>query len=997
MDKEIEKIRKRRRAEQRAARINEVINATGWTEEKALEEMDYARNKLKISFKDYSDYQLFKYDREKLEDVYKGILFEERREKKKKEALETIEFQKHYVKKIMERTGWSESLTEEKIEKARLNVGCTYKRFFYKEFFSYRMYEMGEDEQKEIMLWDHSRKISQMYDVNRNFVTLAKNKEESNTYFNKFMKRPWCINRNVTYEEFLKLFQGCKSIIYKPLRGHRGDDIKAFEVNDENIRDVYHRLLDLPEGVIEEYVVQHHILSQLCESSLNTLRVVTITSKSVPVTPDGAFTDIAYMVLRIGGGTTIVDNLHAGGMLALVDLQSGITVTNGGDAEGNIYEIHPVSGATIKGVKLPFFEEAKKMVYEMCSMELVEGYLGWDIGITENGPVFIEVNATPGIDALSTAGATEKKGMKYVMEKYIQGNGLLAKYEIKKPDYNIIDRSNNRLNNIQYPVERFVDTKYEGIGNLWEKRDVKSRNKAVVLITGDITCFEKQLQSALCSGVYNFDASFDVIKNIFAQSDLAVGNLETMIYPSAPYGNEKYTSEQNFHCNAPMEFLDALRKAKIDLLTNANNHDLDTGAVGIGETIDNIRKFGFIQTGTFKDHTPKYVLLDVNKIKIAVIAFATEHNKKECNFTEEGIDFLLNSYSEESAKKIMIEARTRGADVVLVCIHWGQDSKSAENSMQQNIARKLIELGADCIIGSHPQVLQPFEIIEYQNKKVPVFYSLGNFISYNTTGAKSRSIIACIDVQKQDENIILGCSYIPVHTAKSYHGQKYVVLPMRKDTNNETDKKRLRLIEKTLGKSITINDDITYPVECEDKIQDEVKTSGKTFLYETADGYMRVTGLSSQCKALSYNIPAEIDSMPVREISCMAFQGNQIMKKINFGKNIEYVSEQAFKDCSMLEGFQLGKSISEIKYEAFANCLRLSCAVMGNQVKKIASRAFVNCKNLVSVKISAEMESIAHDAFEGCNQVVFYCPTSSYAEKYANRHGFKVINMEYIQ
>ena len=998
MDKEIEKIRKRRRTEQRTARISEVVSATGWTEEKALEEMEYARKNLKISFGEYSRCQLFKYDKEKLAEAYQNLLSEERKEKKKKEEADTLEFQKYYVEKVMERTGWSEALTEENIEKARKNVGCTYRRLFYKEYFVYRMYEMEAYEQREVMLWDHSRKISQMYDTNRYFVTLAKNKEESNTYFHKFMKRPWCINRKITCEAFLKLFHDCKRIIYKPLKGHRGCDVEAFEINGENAAYVYRDLMELPEGVIEEYVVQHHILSRLSQSSLNTLRVVTITSKSVPVTPDGAFTDIAYMVIRIGGGTTIVDNLHAGGMLALVDKQSGITITDGGDAEGNIYEIHPVSGATIKGVKLPFFEEAKRMVYEMCSMELVEGYLGWDIGITENGPVFIEVNATPGIDALSTAGATAKKGMKYAMVKYMQGNRLLEKYEVKQPDFHSIDRGSDVLSGIHYPVERYVDVMFDGIANLWQKKEGNEENKATVLVTGDITCFDRRFQTAVCSGEgHYFEESFDVVRNLFAQSDLAMGNLETMICQFAPYQNEQYVSEQNFYCNAPAKFLDALRKSGIDLLTNANNHDLDTGAIGIGETIDNIRRFGFMQTGTFKEHTKKYVLLNVNKIKIAIIAFSTQYNKKSNNLTNGGMDFLLNYYSEKNAEKLIVEARAEGADIVLVCIHWGQKLKNVENKTQQSIARKLAELGADCIIGSHPHVLQPFEVIEYQNRRVPVFYSLGNFISYNTKGTQSRSIIACISIQKQDENIELVCTYIPIHTAKSYHGHKFVVLPISKDTEDETDQKRLKIIERTLGKDIALNNDIVYQVENEDKIEDDTKIIGDRFLYENGDGYIRITGLDSQCNALSYSIPAEIDNLPVREISCMAFQGNQVMKKINFGKNIEYVSEQAFKDCSMLEGFQLGKSISEIKYEAFANCLKLSCAVMGKQVKKIASRAFVNCKNLISVKISAEMESMADDVFEGCENIVFYCPVGSYAEKYANRHGFKVINMEYIQ
>lgn len=996
MDKEIEKIRKRRRNEQRAARISEVVSGTGWTEEKALEEMDYVRKNFKISFGEYSRYQLFQYDKEKLADVYQTLLAEEKREKKKKEESDALEFQKYYVEKVMERTGWPEALTKENIEKARQNVGCTYKRYFHREYFLYRMYELGADEQKEIMIWDDSRKISQMYNVNKSFTVLTNNKEESNTYFHKFMKRAWCLNRNITSAEFLELFRRCEKIIYKPLKGHMGGGIEVYEINDKNAAEIYRELMELPEGVIEEYVIQHHILSQLCKSSLNTLRIVTITSKSMPVTPEGAFTDIVYIAIRIGGGTAVVDNLHAGGMVVLIDLQSGITITDGGDAEGNIYKTHPVSGATIKGVKIPFFEETKRMVYEMCSMESVEGYLGWDIGITENGPVLIEVNANPGIDVLSTAGATEKKGMKYVMEQYIQGNRLLEKYEIKKPDYHTIDRTDREWNSSRYPAKRYIDVKYEGIGNSWEKRDAKSGNKAVVLITGDITCMEKQIETALCSEKYDFDASFDVVKSIFAQSDLAMGNLETMIYPAAPYRNEKYVSEQNFHCNAPVEFLHAFRKSGIDLLTNANNHDLDTGAVGIGETIDHIRRFGFIQTGTFKDHTKRYVLLDINRIKVAVIAFATEHNKKEYNLTAEGKDFLLNTYSEEKAEKIIKEARADGAEAVLVCIHWGQELKDMENKVQQNIAGKLAELGADCIIGSHPHVLQPFRMMEYQNKKIPVFYSLGNFISHNTRGAKSRSIIACIDIQKQDGNIQLGCTYIPVHTAKSYHGHKFVVLPISKDTEDETDQKRLKIIERTLGKDIALNKDIAYQVENEDKIEDGRKVIGDKFLYENGDGYVRITGLDSQCNTLSYSMPAEIDHVPVREISSMAFQGNQVMKKINFGKNIEYVSEQAFKDCSMLEGFQLGKSISEIKYEAFANCLKLSCAVMGNQVKKIASRAFANCRNMMSVKISAKMESIADDAFEGCGNIVFYCPAGSYAEKYANRHGFQVIHMQYV-
>lgn len=272
------------------------------------------------------------------------------------------------------------------------------------------------------------------------------------------------------------------------------------------------------------------------------------------------------------------------------------------------------------------------------------------------------------------------------------------------------------------------------------------------MFTGDITCFEKQFAEAQKDKDYDFSFEFEAVKPIFDKADLVVGNLETMIFPNAPYRTEKYVSEQNFHCNAPLEFLDAIRKAGVDVLTNANNHDLDTGAIGIGETIDNIERFGFIQTGTFKSDKKRYEIINVDGFKIAIVAFATEHNNKTCNLNSEGIEFLLNDYSKEKAKSIIKEACDDGAEIVFTCIHWGRENKLTQNNSQMKIAEDLANLGYDCIIGSHPHVLQPFTTIKTGDKIVPVFYSMGNFVSHNANNKKARSIIACIDLEKRWKN-----------------------------------------------------------------------------------------------------------------------------------------------------------------------------------------------------------------------------------------------------
>ncbi|MDQ9790964.1 sugar-transfer associated ATP-grasp domain-containing protein, partial [Acinetobacter baumannii] len=59
--------------------------------------------------------------------------------------------------------------------------------------------------------------------------------------------------------------------------------------------------------------------------------------------------DIAYASLRIGGGTSIIDNFHGGGMVAVADLKTGELVTDGADMAGNVYKTHPMTGIMIKG------------------------------------------------------------------------------------------------------------------------------------------------------------------------------------------------------------------------------------------------------------------------------------------------------------------------------------------------------------------------------------------------------------------------------------------------------------------------------------------------------------------------------------------------------------------------------------------------------------------------------------------------------------------------
>ncbi len=589
-------------------------------------------------------------------------------------------------------------------------------------------------------------------------------------------------------------------------------------------------------------------------------------------------------------------------------------------------------------------------------------------------------------------------------------NQELERYEIKKPDYDLRERPDAAGKDGFHEPERFVQE-----GGIWKMKDpVKGffkKKTAKLIFTGDITCFEKQFDEAKTESGYDFTYQFGQVAPVFAQADLVVGNLETMIFPEAPYRTEKYVAEQNFHCNAPIEFLDAVRKAGFDMVTNANNHDLDTGAIGIGETIDYVEQYGLIQTGTYKEEKKHYVLIDVNGIKIAITAFATEHNGKGCNLTKEGRKLLLSDYSPEAAEEILRQAKAEGAEAVICCMHWGRENKLKTNEGQRDKAKELAEMGYDCIIGSHPHVLQPFRRIKTERGLVPVFYSLGNFVSHNANNAKARSVLACLELSRKGGEVKIDCSYIPIYTSNNYGDRKYVILPIPENAKNPGNREKMEIIREVIGDKLEISR--SYSVAESKENEEELPVREKAekpdlegvenfpvsfddgrFIYSIFEDHVRIDAMSESAWTLSYSTPEKLLGLPVTDLAECVFENNLQMKKINLKKELPFVSRRACRGCTHLEGFQLGSSIHEIGEEAFSGCTSLCAAVMGKNVKKIGAGAFAGCTGLRSVKLSAGIEEIAEDAFAGSEQAVFYCEENTYADRFAREHGYEVINME---
>ncbi len=208
---------------------------------------------------------------------------------------------------------------------------------------------------------------------------------------------------------------------------------------------------------------------------------------------------------------------------------------------------------------------------------------------------------------------------------------------------------------------------------------------------------------------------------ILKDSDITFGNLETPVAPST--GNPGVP----FQFNAPEGLPKALRASGFTVLSTANNHAFDQGAKGVLETLDRLREAGIVAVGSGENQAKaeQFRIIEKNGIKFAFLAFTDVFN---IDLNRKASEPWVRPLNLEPAKKA-IKAIGFQADVIVVSVHWGNEYQHAPTQRQRDIAKGLVEAGADLIIASHPHVLQPIEPLEAGGRKAIVAYSLGNFIA----------------------------------------------------------------------------------------------------------------------------------------------------------------------------------------------------------------------------------------------------------------------------
>jgi hypothetical protein len=216
------------------------------------------------------------------------------------------------------------------------------------------------------------------------------NKAVFNSIFAEYVGRDWLNLNEATAEDFARFASGRRELIVKPLNSINGRGVERLTLTPEtDIPALYARLKADGQPLAEECVCQHPDMARLYPHSVNTLRLVTVAG------PDTVH--VVYRGVRMGAGGRVVDNLNFGGMIAVVN-ENGMIFTDATDKNNDVFSAHPDTGVTLKGVRLPFFNEAQEAARRAARLVPGIRYVGWDIAITEKGPVFIEGNHNPGYD-----------------------------------------------------------------------------------------------------------------------------------------------------------------------------------------------------------------------------------------------------------------------------------------------------------------------------------------------------------------------------------------------------------------------------------------------------------------------------------------------------------------------------------------------------------------------------------------------------------------------
>lgn len=328
---------------------------------------------------------------------------------------------------------------------------------------------------------------------------------------------------------------------------------------------------------------------------------------------------------------------------------------------------------------------------------------------------------------------------------------------------------------------------------------------ATVGVVGDLLMHKQLFQQASKSvsyqadGSYDFSAIFQYVQEYTQSYDYAVANLETTL------SGDDYPYQGNPHFNCPDALLDSVQDAGFDMLLTANNHINDCKQPGLLRTMEQIQSKGLAYLGSRQSQEePRYSVVDVNGIRIGMVCYTFTTSmlgdKPRLNGDNPMEDpALINYFSTgklnafySEMEEVYAGMEAAGAEATALYIHWGNEYELTQNATQEKIAQKMCDMGFDVIVGGHPHVVQPMDLLESTvdpDHKTVCIYSLGNVVSNQRiaemrlkTGHTEDGVLLTMTFEKDlNGDVFLSATdVLPTWTNMHYNngGREYNIVPL---------------------------------------------------------------------------------------------------------------------------------------------------------------------------------------------------------------------------
>ena len=286
---------------------------------------------------------------------------------------------------------------------------------------------------------------------------------------------------------------------------------------------------------------------------------------------------------------------------------------------------------------------------------------------------------------------------------------------------------------------------------------------------GDLNVTDKVIWAGQEGGEFNYTKAFMDVAPILSEADLSFMNFEGNVC-GAPYGTAT--------TSAPVQLIEALKNAGVDMLQVANSCSITNGMLGLTSTLNNIRSVGLETLGAYTteeeyERTKGYTIVTINDVKIAFVAFTKgvgglgmPAGSENCvNILYEDYYTKYQKINRTKIETILKAAEAEKPDITIALLHWGSENNDTVYETQEDIVYIMQKAGVDVIIGSHPHRVQHITYDELTGNLVA--YSLGDFFGDGKKDGTFYSILLDLEITKDYETgvtRVTDWSCVPIYT-----------------------------------------------------------------------------------------------------------------------------------------------------------------------------------------------------------------------------------------